>query len=1248
MVLSGTLKSVLFEHQQDKKMDTSSFKGTGKLLALLIICAVLLAASQGFSLAEDQSVTLQWQPSLSNGVVGYNLYRSQTPGSGYQKINSQLIAGTQFTDGNIQPGVEYYYVCRAVTIEGVESVNSNEAIYILEDLNTPPEVADDTVQTDEDTWVDISPLGNDYDSDGDFLEIIGLTQPQQGTAVLSSTTEIRYTPYPDFYGQDSFSYTVTDPGGKESTGSISVQVIAVNDPPQAYDDVLVTDEDTAAEVNLLSNDTDPDNEVLTLVIMQNPANGNVEVLSGGTCIYVPSSNFSGTDTFTYRVSDSSASSTASVSVTVNPVNDSPVASDDSFITNENANGVIQILVNDYDPEGDPLTPVILNQPASGSAVIQADGSVLYTPQPGYSGSDYFTYSVTDSEGKYDSASVSVVISPLAVAFSAVTDSLVVSEDSQVTLNLLSNDQNPENLALTMALQSLPLHGQAQLSQDGLLTYIPNADFYGNENLTYSLTDGEGNTSIASVSIEVSPVNDPPVALGEAASTAEDEPVTIELLLNDSDIDNDPLSASLRSAPKHGTVTILPPGRAVFTPDKNFFGNDSFTYDVSDGSNRAAAEVQISVSPVNDPPDSMDDSISGRIGESVEINVLSNDSDPEGDAISVYLKRAPEHGTVNIQASGKAVYTPSGDFSGSDTFAYRAEDSHGASSSALVNVIVSGENRSPVAEKDNASVTKRSQVVFNVLANDTDPDGDTLELIEISDPANGTALIKTASGDIEYKPESWFRGTDSFTYIVSDGEAVTTGTVNVSVISKPSVLKFSFPSSIKGSKKILQETYIGVGVVNTNKTEENVSFVGFDKTGTTREVIHLGSKLPPQGQLALMTSELGETDESVAQLTAEGESSDVQGFFMVGDITTERLDGVGGVQIPGRYFYFPDVNENDDSSTLIYLINQDSGRIALISAALNDSSGKVIATREIQLAPNGSDSGSIRSLFGDETTVEHGYLRISSSTYVSGYEIVASEKSIYAFSARSPRFSNRLYSPHFIAGEGNNSEIRILSIGQERVRGVVTLMNDQGQTMVSNSITVDPSTILKIDLNSMLSEKYDTSAGLLTGSVLIELDENVDVLSTITMRTAENRAVTAMPLASEGLLDFVFPQVAQSSDGTIFMGFSILNPGSQTANARLSVFNNSGVLTAEKQITLPPLHRLTDLLNGDMLFGPGFSQMGGHIKLVADRPLVSVSIYGDYRGRYLSTVEGQLGEVETAAAAAELERSLADTEAEMEQ
>lgn len=1223
-------------------MITNTLRESGKLVALLLISTVLLVGYTGFSHAEDLSVTLQWEPSLSNGVVGYNLYRSQSSGSDYQRINSQPIAGTNYTDETIQPGVDYYYVCRAVTMDGTESVDSNEAFYILGDPNTAPDPVNDTLQTDEDSWLDITPLSNDYDADGDLLEITALTQPRNGTAVITSPSDIRYTPNPDFYGQDTFTYTITDTEGNTGIAYINISINPVNDPPLAVDDFILTNEDTAAELNLLANDIDPDNETLSLEILENAASGNVEILPGGGCRYTPSLNFSGIDFFTYRISDSSsASSTATVDVTIEPVNDSPVAVDDSFTTIEGASMSLRLLVNDNDPEGDSLILSILTQPANGTVAVQADGSVLYTPLPEFSGSDYFTYSVADSGGEYDSASVAVTVAPIAVGFRAVADALVTNEDSPVTLNILGNDENPDNFLLDLAVQSPPLYGQAEINQDGGLTYIPNADFNGTDNLTYSLTDTEGNTSIASVNISISPVNDPPKAVDDSASTTEDEPATLQLLANDIDIENDELSASLGSTPANGMATISLTGEAVYTPDKNFFGNDSFTYEVSDGINITSAEVSISVTPVNDPPEAVDDSVTTGTGESVNINVLNNDNDPEGDAISVSLNSAPENGTVKIQTDGQAVYNPAEDFSGTDSFSYRAADTSGATSSATVSIVVTGENRPPVAAEDSFSIEKKTTVIIDVLANDNDPDGDSLELVELSPPANGTAFIKDISGEIEYKPEIWFRGTDTFTYIVSDGQEEATGIVNVSIISKPSVLKFSFPRSIDGESARLLDTFIGVGIINPNKTEEVISFIGFDETGTTRDVIQLGSKLPPQGQVSLMTSELGQTDENVAQLTVEGESGEIQGFFMVGDSTTSRLDGVGGVQIPSRLFYFPVARENEEADTMLYLINQDSGKTTLISTTLHNQNGEILSTKEIQITPNGSLSGSVRDLFGDDIEVEDGYVKVLSSTYVSGYEIVITDKSVYAFSARSPIPSYKLYAPHFIAGKGNDSEIRILSTGTETVIGVITLMNDLGQTMVSNKISIEPAALSALSLNSLLKEKYNLDAGLLTGSVLVELDEETEVVGTITMRTADSEAVTAMPLANAGLLDFVFPQVAQSSDGNIFMGFSIFNPGSQTANATISAFNSSGVLTVEKQLVLPPLHRLTDLLSGDIFFGAGFSQMGGHIKLVSDQPIVSVSIYGDYSGKYLSTAEGQLGEVEAAAAVAELERTLAE-------
>jgi len=403
-------------------------------MALLLISSIVLAGFTGYSFAGDQSVTLQWAPSLSNGVVGYNLYRSLNSGSGYQKINSQLIAGTSLTDETIQPGVDYYYVCRAVTLEGTESINSNEAYYVLADSNAPPEAANDQVQTNEDNWVDITPLDNDYDADDDILEITSLTQPLQGTAVTTSTSNIRYTPDPDYYGEDSFSYTVTDSTGKDGTGNITVDVIPVNDSPLASGDVLFTNEDTAAEINLLANDTDPDDENLILELIENPASGNVEILTGGRCRYTPFADFSGTDVFTYQISDSSnASSTAQVDVTVEPVNDSPVASDDSFSTTVGTNASFSPLSNDIDPEGDSLILSIITAPANGSVTVQSDGSILYTPQADFSGSDYFTYLITDNSGDSDAASVYVTVAPMAAVFKAVTDALVTSEDFPVTL-----------------------------------------------------------------------------------------------------------------------------------------------------------------------------------------------------------------------------------------------------------------------------------------------------------------------------------------------------------------------------------------------------------------------------------------------------------------------------------------------------------------------------------------------------------------------------------------------------------------------------------------------------------------------------------------------------------------------------------------------------------------------------------------------------------------------------------------------
>ena len=555
-----------------------------KATFIFLIFGLLLLAATSYAPAQGSSITLQWAPSLSNGVVGYNIYRSKSSGSGYERLNTQLIIGTSFEDDTIQTGIDYYYVCRAVTIDGTESVNSNEAILVQADLNSAPEAADDTVQTQEDTPAIILPLANDYDGDDDPLHVTAVSDPAHGSASVISASEIRYTPDADFSGSDTMTYTVADPGGKTDTGTITVTVSPVNDPPTASADSATTNEDTAVEIDLLANDSDPDNDSLTVQILENPAHGTLQALTTGRYRYQPRENYFGSDSFSYRITDAGNSTAeASVSITVRSVNDAPIAVNDAFTTMEDNPATINLLANDSDVEGDALTVSITVQPANGSAVVLANGTVTYTPRPDYNGPDSFTYRVTDSGGAYGTALVSVTVAPGADVFRAMADSLSIVEDGTGVINLLSNDENPDSLSLTVSIQSQPMHGQVQVLSAGEISYTPAADYSGTDSFTYALSDPNGNTSVATVSISVSGVNDPPVAVADSITVDEDQSATVMLLANDFDAEGNTLSASLRSAPSNGRVTVSLNGEAVYTPDPDFSGSDSFFYEVSDGS-----------------------------------------------------------------------------------------------------------------------------------------------------------------------------------------------------------------------------------------------------------------------------------------------------------------------------------------------------------------------------------------------------------------------------------------------------------------------------------------------------------------------------------------------------------------------------------------------------------------------------------------------------------------------------------------
>ena len=288
-----------------------------------------------------------------------------------------------------------------------------------------------------------------------------------------------------------------------------------------------------------------------------------------------------------------------------PTNAPPLAVDDAAQTAEDTPVTIAVLTNDSDPDGDTLTVAGVSEPAHGTAVLTETGAVRYTPEPNFNGTDGFTYVVGDGSGLTAQAAVDVTVRPVDDPPEAVDDAAQTAEDTPVTIAVLTNDSDPDGDTLTVAGVSEPVHGTAVLTETGAVRYTPEPNFNGTDRFTYVVGDGSGLTAQAAVDVTVLPVNDPPEAVDDAAETAEDTPVNIAVLANDSDPDGDPLTVAEVSAPAHGTAVLTEAGTVQYAPEPDYHGPDRFTYVVSSGSGLTArAAVEVTVLPANDPPEAL--------------------------------------------------------------------------------------------------------------------------------------------------------------------------------------------------------------------------------------------------------------------------------------------------------------------------------------------------------------------------------------------------------------------------------------------------------------------------------------------------------------------------------------------------------------------------------------------------------------------------------------------------------------------
>jgi Bacterial Ig domain len=648
--------------------------------------------------------------------------------------------------------------------------------------NRAPVVQNESVSILEDNSITVDVLANDSDPEGQPLTVTNVVPYYGGgTVTINPDSSITYTPGPESFGYtELLTYTVSD-GSLTATGTLSVEVVSVNDPPVAGDDARTTNEDVPVLLSVLDNDSDAEGQLLEVVGFSTPAHGTVEPhpLFRGDYSYIPAPDFNGTDSFTYTLRDADgATSTGTVTVTVEPMDDPPFVLDDTATTAEDTAVTIAVLANDSDVDT-TLTVGSVSQPAHGSAVVNGGATVTYTPAPNFSGTDSFDYFIPLGPSSTAVATVTVTVTPINDAPDAVNDSATTNEDAAVTVSVLGNDTDPENNTLTVTAATQGTKGTVTINGGATVTYTPNANANGSDSFTYTISDGNGGTDTTTVSITITAVNDAPDAVNDSATTNEDAAVTVSVLGNDTDPENNALTITAVTQGTKGTVSIN--GTAIlYTPNANANGTDSFTYTISDGNGGTdTAAVAITINSINDPPDAINDVAATAEDMGVMITVLANDVDLDGEVPTVTGVTQGSKGAVILNANGTVTYVPAANTNGADAFTYTVRDGSGSTDTATVMVSVAPVNDPPAAANDTATTREGAAVTINVLANDSDVEGNALTVTGTSTPGHGSTSIN--SNIVTYTPATNFNGTDTFTYTISDGQGGTaSATVTVTV------------------------------------------------------------------------------------------------------------------------------------------------------------------------------------------------------------------------------------------------------------------------------------------------------------------------------------------------------------------------------------------------------------------------------------------------------------------------------------